>query len=168
MFADALVHKEDKKLPEVSWGLRGDGHRLVFLVITLKDLFTFWCLQQSNASGYNNIKNCFNQRHTLSYNPCTSQTDHAKLQWKTKPLTMWRCHNLLPLLHRGEPPPQGRVSFIQRASEHTQIVSNLQSTRWIVQRSKSIIWPLNWNLLKKSKWSTTFCFINAHTYSTKH
>lgn len=40
------------KLPEVSRGLSADGHRFVFLIITLEDLFTFWRLQQSNTGGY--------------------------------------------------------------------------------------------------------------------
>lgn len=31
---------KEKRGPEVSWGLRADGHGLVFLIITLEDLFT--------------------------------------------------------------------------------------------------------------------------------
>ena len=52
MFRFQSAHLDIRHLPEVSWGLCADGHRLVFLIITLEDFFTFWGLQQSNTSGY--------------------------------------------------------------------------------------------------------------------
>lgn len=41
------------------------------------------------------------------------------------PLTMWWCNDFLSLLHRGQPPPQWWISFIERSSKHAEIVSHL-------------------------------------------